>query len=75
MKSNRKDRVLMSIYASSIGVSLISLSVAAIMEISMFAYNSMPMIESRLDNKLKPRKKRPVSELNKAVSNHAKQQM
>lgn len=38
MKSNRKDRVLMSIYASSIGVSLISLSVAAIMEISMFAY-------------------------------------
>lgn len=34
----RKDRILMSIYASSIRLSLIALSVAAALEIFMFAY-------------------------------------
>lgn len=36
--ANRNDRILVSIYKSSIGLSLIALSVAAVLEIFMFSY-------------------------------------
>ena len=37
-QAKRNDRILMNVYGSSIGISLISLTVAVVMEIFMLTY-------------------------------------